>query len=253
MARDEDRRPGARPDVTAARDAYVSGRDAYAADVINIHRVPATEPPSPVRAWENVPARNPAFTGREEHFAAIRAALGSGHRAAIGALHGMGGVGKTQLAIEYAHRYSDDYDIVWWLDAENTVLFGQQYGDLALALGCAEAGGAPALVRRAVLGYLHQRSRWLVIFDNAEDSGFLREWMPDGPGHVLITSRSPSWAELAVPVLVDVLPRAESVELLRRRVGGLSEPDAASLAERGLELYRHSRAGAVHAHLIRKS
>jgi tetratricopeptide (TPR) repeat protein len=185
----------------------------------------------PVRAWGNVPARNPAFAGREEQLAWIRRALaGEGGRAAVQALHGMGGVGKTQLAIEYAHRYAGDYDVIWWLDSENTALMTQQYADLAEHLGAARKGLPVDAVRRALLSDLHRRPRWLLVFDNAEDPAFLRDWLPSGPGHVIITSRAQDWAELAAPVPVDVLPRHESVELLRARVPGITMADAEALA-----------------------
>jgi hypothetical protein len=232
MAGEEDPRPGLRPDVNAANDAYASGRDLYAARVINIHDAPTSAALSgaPARAWGNVPARNPAFTGREEHLAAIRATLLSGNRAAVQALHGIGGVGKTQLAIEYAHRFSDDYDIVWWLDTESSALFGQQYADLAVALGHAEPGTQQDVARRALLRHLHRQPRWLLIFDNAEDPGMIRDWLPSGPGHVLITSRSAGWGELALLVPVDVLSRDESVRLLRNWLPGLPAPDARDLA-----------------------
>jgi len=185
----------------------------------------------PVRAWGNVPARNPAFAGREEQLARIRHALtGEGGRAAVQALHGMGGVGKTQLAIEYAHRYAGDYDVTWWLDSENAALMTQQYADLAEHLGAARKGLPVDAVRRALLSDLHRRPRWLLVFDNAEDPAFLRDWLPGGPGHVIITSRSQDWAELAAPVPVDVLPRPESVELLRARVPGITTADAETLA-----------------------
>lgn len=185
----------------------------------------------PLRAWGNVPARNPAFAGREEQLARIRQALaGEGGRAAIQALHGMGGVGKTQLAIEYAHRHSGDYDVTWWLDSENTALMTQQYADLAEHLGAAPKGLPLDAMRRALLSDLHRRPRWLLVFDNAEDPAFLRDWLPSGPGHVIITSRSQDWAELAAPVPVDVLPRPESVELLRARVPGITMADAETLA-----------------------
>jgi tetratricopeptide (TPR) repeat protein len=182
------------------------------------------------RAWGPVPARNRAFTGREEQLTRIHDALLSGNRAAVQVLIGMGGVGKTQIVAEYAHRYANGYDIVWWLDADTTVLLGQQYAGLAEALGCAVPGTTHNDVRRAVLSDLHQRPRWLIIFDNAEDPGALRGWLPSGPGHVLITSRSAGWDELAVPVSVDVLTRNESVELLRNRVPALAAAEADTLA-----------------------
>ena len=185
----------------------------------------------PLRAWGNVPARNPAFAGREEQLARIRHALaGEGGRAAVQALHGMGGVGKTQLAIEYAHRHSGDYDVTWWLDSENTALMTQQYADLAEHLGAARKGLPVDAMRRALLSDLHRRPRWILVFDNAEDPAFLRDWLPSGPGHVIITSRSQDWPELAAPVPVDVLPRPESVELLRARVPGITMADAEMLA-----------------------
>ena len=187
---------------------------------------------TPLPVWWMVQARNLDFTGRDEELTAIREMLESGD-APVLELHGMGGVGKTQLALEYAHRHSDDYDLVWWLDAENTALFRQQFADLASALGCA-AGGNPAdvdMLRRTVLSELRRRPGWLIIFDNAEDPDILRDWLPSGSGHVLLTSRAQVWGKLAVPFPVNVLTRTESVALLRGRVPGLPEQDAAALAE----------------------
>ncbi|HUN30787.1 MAG TPA: FxSxx-COOH system tetratricopeptide repeat protein [Trebonia sp.] len=209
----------------AEHDLYHAGRD------LHIHPAPAPAPPAPIRAWGNVPARNPAFAGREEPLAAVHDALTSGNRAAVQALHGIGGVGKTQLAIEYAHRHAEDYDVVWWLDSENTTLLAQQFAELAGKLDCAPAGAQPDEIRSAVLSDLHDRPRWLLVFDNAEQPDELRPWLPAGPGHVLITSRSSAWAELAIPVPVDVLPRAEAIALLRSRVPSLPEPDADTLAD----------------------
>jgi hypothetical protein len=60
-----------------------------------------------MQVW-NVPVRSAAFTGRDALLAAVRERLTSGGRVAVQALHGMGGVGKTLLAVEFAHRYAGD-------------------------------------------------------------------------------------------------------------------------------------------------
>ena len=81
-----------------------------------------------------------------------------------------------------------------------------------------------------MLGELRERGRWLLVFDNAGDPADIGRWLPGGAGHVLITSREHRWAEIAAPVEVDVLARAESVTILRDRVAGLGEADAGRLA-----------------------
>ena len=76
----------------------------------------------------NVPARNPHFTGRAGMLDELHDRLRSGEGTlVVQALYGLGGVGKTQLAIEYAHRYAADYDLVWWIDAEQPVLIPEQF------------------------------------------------------------------------------------------------------------------------------
>ncbi|HUN32625.1 MAG TPA: FxSxx-COOH system tetratricopeptide repeat protein [Trebonia sp.] len=214
-----------RQDVSSGRDSYAAGRNQV---VVNF---PAenSEPPQPSSArtaWGKVPARNPGFTGRESLLSALREALVSGERAVVQALRGMGGVGKTQLAIEYAYLYAAAYDVVWWVNAEQAGLIGAQFMALASALGCSRPDAGLDEVQSAVLGTLRVRDRWLLVFDNAEDPADVAGWLPGGAGHVLITSRCGGWDELAVPVEIDVLARAESIALLRRRVPGLGDADA---------------------------
>jgi hypothetical protein len=180
--------------------------------------------------WGALPARNPGFTGREGLLAAVRDALVSGGRAAVQALHGWGGVGKTQLAAEYAHRFLADYDVVWWISAERAGLIGEQVAALGAALGCAAPGTPLERVRVAVLTELREREPWLLVFDNAESPQDIAGWLPGGNGHALITSRAQGWEEVAVPVEVDVLARAESVALLTGRVPGLADADADRVA-----------------------
>ena len=208
-----------------ARDAFVAVARglAPAADVLAATRVAQT------RAW-NVPARNPGFTGRDELLADVRRRLLSADRAVVQALLGMGGIGKTQLATEYAHRFADSYDLAWWINAEQGGLIGDQVAALGLALGCVQPGDGADAVRTAVLSELRHRGRWLLIFDNAEYPADVAPWLPGGGGHVLITSRQRGWDEVAVAVEMDVLTRPESVAILQSRVTVLTEDDADRLA-----------------------
>jgi transcriptional regulator with XRE-family HTH domain len=187
------------------------------------------------QAW-NVPPRNPGFAGREGLLATIREALLGRDRAVVQAhtveaLHGMGGVGKTQVALEYAHRFADEYDLISWIAAEQSGLIAEQFAALAGRLGCAPPDPGLMTAGRAAVAELRRRDRWLLVFDNAEKPEDVAGWLPGGTGHVLITSRTRGWAEIAVPVEVDVLARTDSVAILRDRVSGLPAEDADRLAE----------------------
>ena len=228
MPEDEtDRALPVRQETEAGRDSYTAGMNQV---VVNFPASGQPSPGMPQRVWGDVPPRNLGFTGRDELLAAMWETLTSGDRAVVQALRGMGGVGKTQLAIEYAHRYAPNYDVVWWIAAAQLELIGGQFVTLGTTLGCIQQGSDHAAVRRAVLGELRGRERWLLVFDNAEQPGDITGWLPGGAGHVLITSRAGGWEEVAVAVEVDVLERSESIAMLRRRVPGLGEADAGSVA-----------------------
>jgi hypothetical protein len=83
--------------------------------------------------WGSVPGRNAAFTGRDAMVVRLRQGVQGSGRTLVQALYGAGGVGKTQLATEYAWRFAHDYDAVWWVNAEQTDRIGEQYATFAAA------------------------------------------------------------------------------------------------------------------------
>jgi tetratricopeptide (TPR) repeat protein len=196
---------------------------------------PAAEgprPPGSLPAVWNLARRNAGFTGRDEMLNRLHDALRGGSRVAVQALNGMGGVGKTQLALEYAHRFAGEYDLVWWIPSEQSELIGDHLAALAQdsRLRLVPAGTATPDAVKAIRDHLRRTGRWLLVFDNAEDRDQLTPWLPDGAGHLLITSRNPNWRGLAEPMDVDVFVRAESVALLRTHLPNLTDGDADRLA-----------------------
>lgn len=200
-------------------------------------------PPQPVPTrtpvvWGNVPQRNKNFTGRDHILESLRAGLASSVTVVVPhALQGMGGVGKTQVAIEYAHRYRSEYDLVWWIPADQPALVRSSLAALAPQLGLESATASGVGVEgaaAAVLDALRQGkpySRWLLIFDNADQPEDLNDSLPRGPGDVLVTSRNHRWESVVEIVSVDVFARAESIEFLGKRVrGGLTTAEADALA-----------------------
>ncbi|MER5466929.1 FxSxx-COOH system tetratricopeptide repeat protein [Streptomyces sp. NPDC002668] len=197
-----------------------------------LRQVGATGPRLPgslPRVW-NIPTRNAGFTGRDELLVRVRTRLAGTRAVAVLALNGWGGVGKTQLGIEYAYRFSGEYELAWWVRAEDVALIPEQLAALAVATGCARPDMPLAEAVQALGVELRTRARWLLVFDNAEDPAALAAYLPAASGHVLITSRNPRWHQVAAPVDVAVLARAESVALLQARSRGLSARDADRLA-----------------------
>ncbi|MFF3690895.1 FxSxx-COOH system tetratricopeptide repeat protein [Streptomyces sp. NPDC002187] len=188
-------------------------------------RLPGTLP----RVW-NLPGRNAGFTGRHGLLVHLRQALTSNARVAVQALRGRGGVGKTQLAIEYGHRFAGEYELTWWIRSEEPALIPDQLAALAVKTGAAQPDTPPDEALEALAEELRTRGRWLLVFDNAEEPAALAPYLPGGGGHVLITSRNARWQETAMAVEVDGFARAESIALLQGRLPGLAEEDADQLA-----------------------
>ncbi|HYP39092.1 MAG TPA: FxSxx-COOH system tetratricopeptide repeat protein [Chloroflexia bacterium] len=183
----------------------------------------------------NVPhRRNPNFTGREELLAELREELTSGKHAALTqAIYGLGGVGKTQLATEYAYRHAGEYDVVWWVRSEEAATLAADYAALAGRLGLPEKDAREQeVVVEAVRGWLEGKQRWLLVFDNANGPEEVNRYLPGVvKGHVIITSRNPNWGEIASPLQVKVLEPDKGAEFLLHRTRQEDEASARTLSE----------------------
>ncbi|GAA2327321.1 FxSxx-COOH system tetratricopeptide repeat protein [Dactylosporangium salmoneum] len=181
----------------------------------------------------NVPARSTTFIGRARLLEQLRNELSRQAGGVVPqALYGLGGVGKTHVAHEYANRFSADYDLVWWIPAEQPAEIPGHLERLANAIGIPSALPLQETVAEAIraLGEGRPTGRWLLIFDNAEEPDQVQPYIPAGTGHVLVTSRSPAWTDLGRPVRVGVFARPESIALLQRMVPALSTEDADRIA-----------------------
>ena len=165
------------------------------------------------RPW-NVPfLRNPFFTGRDDLLIRLHTILATGKQAALSqpqAISGLGGIGKTQTAIEYAYRYRDEYNTIIWLKAESRETLLSDVLTLAHLLNLPQhADNDPEQVIEMIKGWFQRRTGWLLIFDNADDLAMVRDFLPaGGQGHILLTTRSPRSSMGRKSVAAQVLPWA---------------------------------------------
>lgn len=178
--------------------------------------------------------RNPNFTGREELLKLLHDSLTSGKAAALTqAMTGLGGVGKTQTAVEYLYRHAAEYEVAWWIRSEEPAKLASDYAALAEPLRLGEKGAQDQrTIVQAVRGALAGTGRWLIVFDNATGPDEIRDFLPPGgTGHVLVTSRNPAFGKVAHTLKVQAMSSAEAVEFLLKRFQGGGEKEAAALAE----------------------
>jgi hypothetical protein len=180
-----------------------------------------------------------SFTGRADELDHLDAILMQDKPAAVtqasvgrAAVQGMGGVGKTSLAIEYAHRFGGLYAGVCWCPAETRTGLLSALANLAVTLGAATAEEADVekAAKSALRRLAEQRATWLLVYDNVPAPDYIADLLPSAGARVLIASRFSDWSELADEVRLDVLPLEEAVALLRTRTGR-GHPGAQTLAE----------------------
>src|SRR5688572_17251066 len=199
---------------------------------------PAAPEPRPGAVW-NVPyPRNPNFTGRAGALADIKTKFSAKAAAErVQVVIGAGGIGKTQLAVEYAYKHRWDYEIVWWLSADDVAGLTLGYAQLGQQLGLKfSEDSSPDDVRHVVRRVLNQRGGWLLIFDGAITPQQVAGFLPPKPiaGNVIITSRNPNWSDVGGIVVLGPLKRGESIALLRKRTRRNDTNESASKLSQAL-------------------
>jgi hypothetical protein len=165
------------------------------------------------------------------------------------ALYGLGGAGKTSVAVEYAHRHLAEVGLAWQFPAEDPALLLAEFARLAAQLGAREVIDArdPVASVHAVLAA--DPAGWLLIFDNAPGQEAMRRFVPSaGRGRVLITSQSAAWPR-GQAVEVPVLDTEVAAAFLVNRTGDADQRAAVELAEElgGLPLALEQAAAYMHA------
>src|SRR6266487_6721127 len=171
----------------------------------------------------NIPyQRNPFFTGREETLSQLYHALQAENVVALShpqGITGLGGIGKTQTALEYAYRYRVEYDAVFWVRADSTIALASGFADLAYLLDLPERNEQDqSVIVEAVLRWLRTNTGWLLVFDNLDDLSVVKPFLPKaGPGHTLFTTRAHALSGIAQRMeVLKMEPEIGALLLLRR-------------------------------------
>jgi tetratricopeptide (TPR) repeat protein len=177
--------------------------------------------------------RNPVFTGRKEEILSIRKNFeATVAPPLVTTLIGMGGVGKTALAVEYAHAYSGIYKAVWWMNAERKESLVADLTNLADTLNLAKEEDSLEVKTKEALNWLSHHDQWLLILDGADNPVVSGLAIPKGgSGHVLITSRTRNWRRLASVIDVKAFDEGEGAELLSKRSGNGVDRSATKLVQ----------------------
>jgi tetratricopeptide (TPR) repeat protein len=166
--------------------------------------------------------RNPFFTGREEILVHLYNELRNNKAAALTqaqAISGLGGIGKTQIASEYAYRYRDHYQATFWINASSRDALSSDFVMLAALLNLPEQQEKDQdIVVRAVMRWLSTHSYWLLVLDNVDDLEMIVDFLPvNNTGDVLLTTRLQALGTVAQRIEVEKMGLDEGVIFLLRR------------------------------------
>ncbi len=182
----------------------------------------STNEAAPSSAWHVPYRRNPFFVGREDVLNQIHDNLmrhDSTHEVQPQVLIGLGGIGKTQLAIEYAYRYREVYDWVFWLRAETQGTLIADITSILDRLSLAKGGEQDQhTILSSFKHWLTTHSQWLLILDNVDDLQVIYDLLPESKGHILLTARAQALT-FGKSIEVKEMKREEGMLFLLRRAG----------------------------------
>src|SRR5690348_1431789 len=193
--------------------------------------------------WSVPYRQNAFFTAREAILAQLHTTFtaNDGTARLPQALSGLGGVGKTQTALEYAYRYRRTYQIVAWLQAYSREALEAEFAALATLFNLpAKQEQDQKKMIQAVKQWFASLTRWLLIFDNADDLRLLGDFLPSpARGHILLTTRSQATGTIAQAVQVEPMTPDEGAYFLLRRAKCIAlNTSQADVAEADLLLAR---------------
>ena len=207
------------------------------------------EPPAPLpnHPPEQIPTKKPDiicnilrernlnFTGRKDTLETLRDNLLKGENAALTqVMKGMGGVGKTEIALEYAHEYVDEYTVIWWLRSEEPESLAEEFAALASRLDISpDIRNSVDQKQRiqAVKAWLDNHKDWLLIFDNVEEEETIQKYLPPlHKGHIIVTTRRETW-QGGVSIPVDIMDEKTALDFLHKKTGTAPDNKAKELVQ----------------------
>ena len=219
----------------AARDRLISGLCETRAKPTTEPSYPETKPSYPEAPafplslpslWNLPHPRNSFFTGREEVLQKLHETLSAHGSAALAqtrAISGLGGIGKTQTAVEYAYRHRDEYEAVLWAKADTQESLTADFVAIARLLNLPERKEKDqSVIVASVKRWFENNTHWLLILDNADAPKLVADFLPThAEGHILLTSRAQVFDALGVvnPVVLEKLLPDEAKEFLLKRTG----------------------------------
>lgn len=183
----------------------------------------------------NIPIPMTLFVGREDILQKLHAALQAGKAASLTqAITGLGGIGKTFTALQYAYRYREEYDAIWWVNASTYESIMSGFTKLAQKISKIppRKSDDQHYILDVVKQWMKDTPRWLLIFDNVDESKVLQEFLSTARrGHIIFTSRIQIMSSIVVNVKLENLPHEEGATLLLRKAGMLDADESLDQAE----------------------